>query len=319
MTKQIETATVVATITLAGNAKAVITGAYISGSPVTVSFAVLLGDNASAVALAARTALALNAAVSDQYQVSGATDKIILTDRTARANDSTLNIATDNNGCTGITAAASSADTQAGAGLTNSYATLAEFKLYSTTRGATAGTDVNDDTVIEDLLEKTSRYIDHATGRRFWYNAADETRYYSPESSRVLFFDDLSAAPTSIKCDYGLDRSYSQLLSSSDYDLEPYNAALDSRPYSYLELNPATSEYLPVYPKGVQIIGKFGWPAVPDDIKSACLGITFNVYQSRTGQSSAGNVTVTSAGVVIRPQDVSAVDQKILDHYRKLV
>jgi hypothetical protein len=154
MTQQIETATVAGTISLAGNAKAVITGAYISGSPVTVSFGVLLGDNASAIALAARTAIALNAAVSDQYQVSGATDKIVLTDRNARSNDASLNIATDNNGCTGITAAASSADTLAGDGPT----------ILSPAEGANFVRTTSADAVMLQLLPLVDQYLFNATG-----------------------------------------------------------------------------------------------------------------------------------------------------------
>lgn len=319
MTKQVETATVVANITLAGTATAIITGAYISGSPVTVTFNVLLADDSNAVALAARTAIALNSAVSDQYQVSGATDKIILTDRQARANDSTLNIATANGGCTGITAAPASANTTAGTGVTNAYATLAEFKVYASVRGGTTPTDANDDNAIEIILNKASRYIDNQTGRRFWANTADETRYYTAESQDKLFVDDMSAAPTSVACDQDNDRTYSTTLASTDYDLEPDNALVYSQPYSYLEINPASSEYFPTIRKGVRIIGKFGWPAVPDAIKAACLAIALNVYQSRTGQSSAGNISVTAAGVVIRPADVSDADKQILDSYRALV
>ena len=316
---QIETCTVVATITIPGNGKVTITSAYIPTSPVIVSFAVLGADNASAVALAARTALALNAAVSDQFQVSGATDKIILTARVARANDTTLNIAIIDDTCTGITPAATSADTQAGIGLTNAYATLAEYKAYDTVRGGTSKADVNDDAVIEDLLEQASRYLDGATGRRFWKNTVDETRYYSPTDSSRLYIDDLAEAPTTIKSDYGHDRTYSQTLSSSDYDLEPENAALKGMPYTYLELAPFSGEYFATTRKGVQITGKFGFPSVPDDVKEACLGITQNVYRGRSGQSSPGDMTVTVAGVVIRPQDVSAIAQKTIEKYRKLI
>jgi len=65
-------------------------------------------------------------------------------------------------------------------------------------------------------------------------------------------------------------------------------------------------------------VGKFGFPAVPDDIKSACLGITLNVYQSRSGQSSAGNISVTASGVAIRPQDVPDWAQVTIAKYRRI-
>ena len=316
---QIETATVVGTITLAGNAKAVVTSQYVTGSPVTVSFAVLLADDASAIALAARTALALNSAVSNQYQVSGATDKIILTDRQARANDTTLNIATDNNGCTGITAAATSANTQTGSGITNGYATLAEFKAWGSVRGGASSTDASDDSVIEELINTVSRYIDGQARRRFYAPTADETRYYTADDGDMIFVDDLSTDPTSVTQDEALDRAYSTTLASSDLDLMPFNAIADGFPYTWIEIAPHATTSFITNRKGIKVVGKFGFPAVPADIKDACLGIVHNIYQNRSGQSSAGNITVTAAGVIIRPQDVPAWAQKTIDRYKRLV
>jgi hypothetical protein len=318
MAKQIETATVTAVggIVLAGNAKVTITSALVG--TVVASVAVLNGDSSADVAAKIRTALAINASVAPYYLISGGTDKVILTAHLAAANDTSLNIAVDNDTCTGLTAAPTSADSVAGSGLTNAYATLAEFKAYMTTRGGSSSTDANDDTVMEDVLEDASRYLDGQTGRRFYADSADVTRYYTPLAQDRIYIDDLSAAPTSIKCDYTADRSYSKTLSSSDYDLEPDNASAVGWPYTYVEMAPHASEYFPTIRKGVQIVAKFGWPSVPDDIKSACLGIALNVYQSRTGQSSAGNITVTASGVVIRPQDVPAIAQKTIEKYRRL-
>jgi hypothetical protein len=317
--QQIETATVVGIVTLAGNAKAVVTGKYVTGSPVTVSFAVLLADDQDAIALKARTAIALNSAISNQYQVSGATDKIVLTDRTARANDTTLNIATDNNGCTGITAAPASADTLAGSGLTNSYATLADFKVFGSVRGGVVAVDANDDGAIEGLLNTASRYIDGKTRRRFYYNTVDEVRYYTAEDSSFVFVDDLSTDPTSVVIDDDGDRTYGTTMASTDLDLKPYNAITDGWPYTWLELMPFAAYSFPNSRKGVQITGKFGFPVVPDDIKEACLGIALNLYQARTGQTSAGNVTVTASGVVIRPQDVPDWAQITINKYLRIV
>jgi hypothetical protein len=71
-------------------------------------------DNADAIALAARTALGLDADVSAFFTVSGATDQIILTTKTRLADDATMNIALADQTCVGITPAPASADTTAG-------------------------------------------------------------------------------------------------------------------------------------------------------------------------------------------------------------
>lgn len=60
----------------------------------------------------------------------------------------------------------------------------------------------------------------------------------------------------------------------------------------------------------------YKWNVQPE-IKTAVLTICQNVYQNRSGQSSQGNVTVTQAGVVIRPQDVSPMAQKIISGFTR--
>jgi hypothetical protein len=113
-TQQVETATAVGTITLTGNAKATITSALIAGGSKVVIFGVTNADTASVWAGKCRTALANDPVVGDLYIVSGATTAIILTARHTAPNDTTLNIALDNDTCTGITPAPTSANTTAG-------------------------------------------------------------------------------------------------------------------------------------------------------------------------------------------------------------
>lgn len=113
---QVETATVAGTIGAggAGNAKVTVTAAGMANSPKDVTVAVANNDTAAQVAGKARAALAADPDVSGFFTVSGATDKIILTARVAAANDGALNIASTNDTCTGLTPAASSANTTAG-------------------------------------------------------------------------------------------------------------------------------------------------------------------------------------------------------------
>jgi hypothetical protein len=111
---QVETATAVGTITASGNATVVVTGDDITGSPLTVSVAVLNTDTASAWAQKVRTALGAVSAITSVYTVGGSTTAITLTRTVARYNDSTLNISLANGTCTGITAAPTSVGTTAG-------------------------------------------------------------------------------------------------------------------------------------------------------------------------------------------------------------
>jgi hypothetical protein len=54
---------------------------------------------------------------------------------------------------------------------------------------------------------------------------------------------------------------------------------------------------------------------VQDDIKTACLQIAQSVYAARSGQSSSGKITITAAGVVIRPEEVPPMAKDIIESY----
>ncbi len=124
---QVETATAAGTITASGNATVIVTAAGMTGTPKTISVAVLNGDTAAVWAGKVRTALAADTAVAALFDVGGTTTAIRLTRKATAtytvgtvsvplyaANDATLNISLDNGTCTGITTAATSANTTSG-------------------------------------------------------------------------------------------------------------------------------------------------------------------------------------------------------------
>ncbi len=114
---QVETATAAGTVSTAGNAAVTVKSALFEADEV-VAVPVGLGDDASDIALAIRTALAANANIAAHFTVSGETDAVILTAKVAAANDTTLNIAIDNGtgegASEGVTTAATSANTTEG-------------------------------------------------------------------------------------------------------------------------------------------------------------------------------------------------------------
>lgn len=114
-TRQVETATVVGTITAAGNATVVFTSAAVTGSPVTKSVAVLLGDTAAQIATKIAASLTGTAAIAAAFDITSSGATVIATRKVAAANDATLNVSVDNGTCAGLTTAATSANTTAGA------------------------------------------------------------------------------------------------------------------------------------------------------------------------------------------------------------
>jgi len=135
-TAQVETATAAGTIggAGAGNASVVVTSAGMSGSPITLSVAVANSDTATLWAAKVRTALNANAVIAARFTVGGSTTAISLTRKATStytlngtsvpvypATDATLNISLDNGTCTGITTAATSANTTAGVATVGAY------------------------------------------------------------------------------------------------------------------------------------------------------------------------------------------------------
>jgi len=111
-TKQVETATIVGTITKEGTATVTVKSAHYTDDKV-MHVAVGVGDDAAAVAGKIRSYIA--PLVADHFTVSGSGADVVLTTKVADANDATLNIAYTNGTCEGLTPGASSTDTTAGA------------------------------------------------------------------------------------------------------------------------------------------------------------------------------------------------------------
>lgn len=118
-THQVETATGAGTVTVGGNASVTITSAALTGSPLTLSIPVPTGAP-SVWVTAIRTWLLTNAAaepvrdVFDLPETGAAPTTLILKRKIPKANDTTLNVALATGWATGITAAATSANTTAG-------------------------------------------------------------------------------------------------------------------------------------------------------------------------------------------------------------
>lgn len=97
----------------------------------------------------------------------------------------------------------------------NTYATLAEYKAFSTARGQTSSTDATDDVVIDNLLEAASRYIDSKSAR--WFYPRIEQRYYSiPDSNELDLDADLLEVITFLNGD-------DVAIASTEYNLLPRN------------------------------------------------------------------------------------------------
>jgi hypothetical protein len=151
--------------------------------------------------------------------------------------------------------------------ITNGYATLIELKESARLKQINTTNDV----AIEGVIESVSRAIDLHCSRFFWKDTIDGTYYFTAkEHNQILIGDFVSI--TTLSTDDGATRSYTAWTVDTDFDLWPYNASADGIPYQQIEVAPTSGKRFPVgIRKGVKIIGKRGYPAVPKPIKEACI------------------------------------------------
>ncbi len=178
--------------------------------------------------------------------------------------------------------------------ITNGYTDLDTYKSHF------GIADHDDDASLERVIEAVSRGIDEICWQRFFTTAADETRYYTAERSDTLDPPDRIVSINTLKTDADGDRTYEDTWTvSTDYDLMPYNAALDGIPFHSIVITPNGNYRFPMTPKGVEIDGKFGWSAAPTGVVEACLLASHRLMARRntplgvSGAAAVGNLTVT--------------------------
>lgn len=191
--------------------------------------------------------------------------------------------------------------------ISNGYSDLASFKAFKNIDS----TDTTDDTVIEDIIEAVSRYIDRKTGRTFY--AKSETRYFDvPEGRELDLRADLLTVTT-------LTNGDGTVIAAAYYNLEPRNSA----PYYAIKIKQSSPYLWQLDTNGnmegvISVAGTWGFSATtPDDIKELCLEIASNIYQRRSGQGADAAATITGAGVVLSPRDVPGWARDVLEFYKR--
>lgn len=152
------------------------------------------------------------------------------------------------------------------------YATPAELKAYT----RIPSDDSLDDVQVSLAIEAASRAIDVHTNRQFGSVSPAQERFYPARWDRrrclwVVDTDDLmSTTNLAIEADGEAVTAYT---------LEPVNAAAKGRPWTGFVVD-SDSAATPTASENVAVTGLWGWTAVPDAIKQACL-LQANRFLSR--------------------------------------
>lgn len=136
-------------------------------------------------------------------------------------------------------------------------------------------TDTNDDDALALAITAASRAIDRSCGRQFGLNGSAVARVYTwgktfiEDLPAVEVDDFMTSTDLSIKLDTSGSGSYGSALAS--VDPWPWNAVADGRPWTHLVFRAYASGFPTALSQGVQVTANWGWTAVPDVVKQACL------------------------------------------------
>ena len=179
--------------------------------------------------------------------------------------------------------------------ITNGYCTLTDIKHAN--RLNIASTDSGADDMLEVIIEAVSRRIDDECHRRFYIDAAAQSRFYTARSSEQLFVEDIASADSdvTVAIDTNGDGTIDNTFSASDFNLAPYSANTDGEPFQKIETTATGSYAFPVgVKKGVKVTAKFGWPAIPKPIVEACKLQAGRVF--KRGATPLGVEAMTALG-----------------------
>lgn len=185
--------------------------------------------------------------------------------------------------------------------ITNGYCTLAEVK------SALRITDTTDDTLLEKAIEGASRRIDGHTGR-FFYQRTATISLYTRDIYQLQLQNDLVSV-TTLKTDDNGDGIFENTWTVNvDYQLQPLNTVLQSRPYNRVVAVGAKSFPIITIPDlpGVQIAGVWGWSAIPDDVREACVLLSMRGF-------ARYNAALGVVGFADMAIQVRAVDPDVRD------
>jgi hypothetical protein len=183
------------------------------------------------------------------------------------------------------------------------YVTREELKLSLKLEGTTY---VDED--IDDAIAAAAKAIDNYCNRTFAAAAADTTRKYDPVSSEWVSVHDLQQAPTSVTV------SGTALVLDTDYYLAPVPVATPGPPYG--ALRKITVSFPRNVPQSVVVVGRFGWPSVPDPIVSATKIVGSRILQ-RSRSAPFGILPFGDQGEAMRITQADPDVRFLLAGYRR--
>lgn len=205
----------------------------------------------------------------------------------------------------------------------NGYASLNDLKI------ALRIQDGVDDNLLELALESASRMVDEYT-MRYFYNAGTATRVFVPNHNDMVAIDD-AVSISSIAVSTLMNKTYDQVWSAADYQLEPLNGVVDGlsgwpitriRAVGTYEFPDGNTRYRYEGRYGqeeiatVQVTGVWGWSAVPTAVKQATIIQAMRIFKRL--DSPLGVISSPDTGYFRVSNRIDPDVAMLLNSYRKI-
>lgn len=175
--------------------------------------------------------------------------------------------------------------------IVNCYLAVAELKAVL---GDTGGT--THEAGYERAIEAASRQIDEFCRRRFWQDAAVSAREFFPLTPHAVLTDDIATTTGLVVEAYAGSGTWSAML-ATQWAVDPVT------PFNGRPINRLVS-YDGAFATGtrpqVRVTARWGWPAVPAQVKQACQILAVDHFKSKdmtggvAGFGDAGPVRVAA-------------------------
>lgn len=200
--------------------------------------------------------------------------------------------------------------------ITNGYTTLPELDQRLGIN------DASEAVLREAAIQRASRAIDGFCGRKFWQDGAASARVWYPQCycpAEVELPWDISET-TALVVKEGTDGATWTTVASTDYELEPANGVGPdgNTGWPYWRIRKVAGWFpYPVITRKftVQVTAKWGWVAVPDPVKEACLILAADLYHLKDNRF--GTVGFNEFGPLRVRAAIQAHAAELLEPYRR--
>lgn len=185
-----------------------------------------------------------------------------------------------------------------------------------------------DNTLMQTAILAASRAIEGANGcgRKFWQRV--DTQYFFPDSLFIVELDDMDLATTSgltVAVDTGFAGTYAETRTfGTDFICEPLNQSVNGvEGWPFTSLRSINGkiwflQYTDFQQYTVKVTGTWGWPAIPDPIKTATTIVAAYLYKrpeaffGTTGMAELGMMRVQQPDVQMLLQQYTKSSPKFL-------